>query len=377
MAMPTYNYTPADATILTRAALSVSRAARVLAGSFYRSAQWSSNPNYSACEVIRRVSAPAATTYTNHAVIMGGPVPYGAYSNLQIPSRLVDVANVAPLADRQDALDSAADILSGYACLQGVFHPTATTLRTLAGARSDHGFGWTMFALGAKPIGEAEFIAVCATDAEATADRSERGSSLTLLQRSLADRARAALAAQWLAEAADGQLSPLDRARRIYAAAHIDANSAANATFGADEHSEKLADYARAAAADSTGAEAWQRFRDANDATADEQDKQAGAQVHKDLARERAIEQGAGAAANDDEEGSARVESAETSAEYNARKAGGAAAPSAGMPKRTKAQREAAAAADAVAAASGAARAIGGRAASTTGEWSVQAITIQ
>jgi len=384
---PQWNAT--DTTILARRKHSLARSARSLAGTFYRAAPWGQHPNATIAEMLCAVAAPVSSSATNvYNVQVGGHLPYGRSRTVIVPARLVALADDRPHATRADALDTACDLLCGFALLNGT-HEEKLQYETLYGAYSQHGFGFTMWKFGAEPVTAEEYTQTLAADLLAVQDRSRRGYALTLTQRALAEAARHALAHQWIAEAADGTLATLDRARRIWCAAHIDATLAAEAKYGEDAAAEALTDYAQNATADTRGEDAWQRFHTAADAARQDADRAADNHPQanqKDRTQYKAnhLAVRAGCAARQEAEhglpfDAGRTSSAREDERQRTERTQGAVAPlpSDTMPKRTKAQREAAAAADAneiAARASG--RFSTGSASATGGEWVARPIVI-
>lgn len=344
-----------DETILTTRRRSPARSTRILCGTFYRAACWPfGSVIQSATEVILRLSAPTSMSALNHMVTVSGNLkPMAPRKGVAIPSRLLSVASAFPLTRRQDAIDSAVDLSTGWAMLAGAIDdaagPSALRARTLSGAASKYGFGWTMWALPAKTgITPAEFALAIASDRSAIEDRAARGMALSILQRTMADDARAALATQWLAEAADANYPPLDRVRRVIAAHHIDALRVAQATFGTDDIAHRLGDYiVMSIASDTDGAEAWQRFRSQRDnAAADTRGTASEREV-----QERVEDDASRAALDDAQENydsdAAEHTAQESAAEGSARRNGNEKPVGEAMSKRTAKQREEAADAEA------------------------------
>ena len=257
----TIHLSPADTIALAPAAGGIATAVRRLAGSAFRPHSWPSDPRGSvtaAAAFVARVGFPCDIDHAGSVMI--GTHPRGAAAHAyapSLPSRLVIVA--AAVADAEGAspqpyLDRAYDLLAGLCLCHGARRAT------LLGVISMHGFGFTMSRIGRATEGKVRALfAIDARNVEV------RAGFVTRPQRSLHDGALRVLAAQYEAEAADATLPPLDRARRVAAAAKIaGAGWKKFPAFGNDDTGEALALYAEVAATDD-GSEAWARFASPTD----------------------------------------------------------------------------------------------------------------
>ena len=257
----TITLSPADTIALSPAAGGIATAVRRLAGSAFRPHAWPCDPRGSvtaAAAFVARVGCPCDLDHAGSVII--GTHPRGAAATgyaPSLPSRLVIVAVAvadAEGASPQPYLDRAFDLLAGLCLCHG------NRRATLLGAISMHGFGFTMARIGRATEGKVRALfAIDRRNVEV------RAGFVTRPQRSLHDGALRVLAAQYEAEAADATLPPLDRARRVAAAAKIaGAGWKKFSAFGSDECGEALALYAEVAAGDD-GSEAWARFASPTD----------------------------------------------------------------------------------------------------------------
>ena len=256
--MQTITLSPADTIALAPAAGGIATAVRRLAGSAFRPHSWPTDARaatLAAAAFVARVGFPADFLPAGRCSI--GTTPRSLASdvvNVSLPSRLIIVAVAVADAERaspQPYLDRAFDLLAGLCLCNG------QRRATLLGAVSMHGFGFTM-----SRIDRATERKLCALFAIDRRNVTVREGFVTRPQRSLHDGALRVLAAQWEAEAADPTLPPLDRARRVAAAARI--AGARFPAFGSDECGEALALYAEVASTDD-GSEAWARFASASE----------------------------------------------------------------------------------------------------------------
>ena len=259
--MHTVTLSPSDTIALAPAAGGIATAVRRLAGSAFRPHSWPTDPRGSvtaAAAFVARVGFPCDLDHAGSVTIGTHPRDAAANSNTaSLPSRLVIVAVAVADAEGgspQPYLDRAFDLLAGLSLCHG--HHRATLLGTI----SMHGFGFTMSRIGRATEGKVRALfAIDKRNAEV------RAGFVTRPQRSLHDGALRVLAAQYEAEAADATLPPLDRARRVAAAARLaGAGSKKIHAFGSDDTGEALALYAEAAATDD-GSEAWARFASPSD----------------------------------------------------------------------------------------------------------------
>lgn len=242
----------------------VARMARNLAGTLYRAAMWPTEDRaaatHAAAKFVLRVGIPSAFAYS--ASVSVSDDPHCGRGTASIPARLVYAALALTegkhRAERVAALDRAFDLLAGYALLGCANSVEAR------GEQSAHGFGWTLRPLGGpelRPVSLSRMRAAFRLDARAFSARDGRTDGvMSRAQTMLAAAAREHLALQMIAEAGEAGRAPLDRARRVAAAARINPREAARADYGSDETGSALALYAREAAASDTGEEAFERF---------------------------------------------------------------------------------------------------------------------
>ena len=252
---------PSDTIALAPAAGGIATAVRRLAGSACRPHSWPTDARaatLAAAAFVARVGFPADFLPAGRCSI--GTHPRSLASdvvNVSLPSRLIIVAVAVADAERaspQPYLDRAFDLLAGLCLCNG------QRRATLLGTISMHGFGFTMSRIDRAT--EGKIRALFAIDRR---NVTVREGFVTRPQRSLHDGALRVLAAQWEAEAADPTLPPLDRARRVAAAARIaGAGCKKFPAFGNDETGEALALYAEVASTDD-GSEAWARFASASE----------------------------------------------------------------------------------------------------------------
>jgi hypothetical protein len=259
--MHTVTLSPSDTIALAPAAGGIATAVRRLAGSAFRPHSWPTDPRGSvtaAAAFVARVGFPCDLDSAGSVTIGTHPRGTATHGNApSLPSRLVIVANAVADAEGgspQPYLDRAYDLLAGLCLCHG------NRRATLLGTISMHGFGFTMSRIGHATEGKVR--ALFAIDRR---NVKVCEGFVTRPQRSLHDGALRVLAAQWEAEAADATLAPLDRARRVAAAARGAASGWKKfPAFGNDECGEALALYAEVAASDD-GSEAWARFASAAD----------------------------------------------------------------------------------------------------------------
>jgi len=268
--------TETDARILALdGAPSPARLTRILAGSAFRTAQWSRNQSRwlaQAAGFIMRVSArqnygePARVTLCD-ALIHTDSTQFA-------PRRLIDAAAALDANNiNGTAHDAALDLTTGYLLLRGA------QSGAFCGARSAHGFGVTFPSLtrgsGADGISAQRLAAAYAEDTmnmgSPMGSASADSAAFNLSQRGLRKRALVALARQWCAEGADAQMHPLDRARRVRAAA-VACPDAHRWEWGTDCLAPELQDYALSAAQDTDGSLAFARFARAEDTEKEQQE---------------------------------------------------------------------------------------------------------
>jgi hypothetical protein len=257
----TITLSTADTIALSPAAGGIATAVRRLAGSAFRPHSWPTDPRGSvtaAAAFVARVGFPCDLESAGSVTIGTHPRGTANHGNApSLPSRLVIVAVAVADAEGgspQPYLDRAFDLLAGLCLCHG------NRRATLLGTISMHGFGFTMNRIGHATEGKVRALfAIDKRNVEVCAG------FVTRPQRSLHDGALRVLAAQYEAEAADPTLAPLDRARRVAAAARAAGSGWKNfPAFGSDECGEALALYAEVAATDD-GSEAWARFASASD----------------------------------------------------------------------------------------------------------------
>jgi len=257
----TVTLSPADTIALSPAAGGIATAVRRLAGSAFRPHSWPTDARGSvtaAAAFVARVGFPCDLDHAGSVTIGTHPRGTAAHGYApSLPSRLVIVAVAvadAEGASPQPYLDRAYDLLAGLCLCHG------NRRATLLGTISMHGFGFTMSRIDRATEGKVRALfAIDRRNVEV------RAGFVTRPQRSLHDGALRVLAAQYEAEAADATLPPLDRARRVAAAARAAGAGWKKFTaFGSDECGEALALYAEVAATDD-GSEAWARFASPSD----------------------------------------------------------------------------------------------------------------
>ena len=352
----TLTLSTSDTIALAPAAGGIATAVRRLAGSAFRPHSWPTDPRGSvtaAAAFVARVGFPCDLDHAGSVTIGTHPRGTATHGNApSLPSRLVIVANAVADAEGgspQPYLDRAYDLLAGLCLCHG------NRRATLLGTISMHGFGFTMNRIDRATEGKVR--ALFAIDVR---NVKVCEGFVTRPQRSLHDGALRVLAAQWEAEAADATLPPLDRARRVAAAAR--GAGAKFPAYGNDETGEALALYAEVAATDD-GSEAWARFASAADRANIEREasgEPSGESMSRaDEAADLARSEAESAARTDREDGSspdADAFASETGAEGKERRARAKAMKAA--PKgRSKADQAASESAEAAAVSNGAAAA--------------------
>jgi hypothetical protein len=172
--------------------------------------------------------------------------------------------------------DRASDLVAAFGMLAGAVKSGDVGSGFIHGVPSEHGYGRTW-----NPLPQATNAATLAKsyrmDARATTERAD----LRPWQVALSKKALDFLASQWLAEAEDSTLAPLERARRARIAALRspqtvrDQCSKDGATIGTDALGAALAAYALACVDngdDADGARAFAEFATTNDRNEEDED---------------------------------------------------------------------------------------------------------
>lgn len=248
---------------------------------------------------MRRTNDTTRTTYTGRARALAGgwfgprPWPVGADSRAQLATaiglRLASGETLQTIGSARHAQaggavyptravraaitdaerDVAADLAAGYAMLRGALRTGSGT--TFHGGTSEHGYGVTLAALP-PAASEAHIGAAFAFDRFNLTPRTD----LRAWQVQTVERAREALALQWITEAREETRAPLDRARRMRAAALADPSATRAACeagpIGADAIGADLSAYGAscADADDERGERAYATFAADRDRDADE-----------------------------------------------------------------------------------------------------------
>ena len=183
-----------------------------------------------------------------------------------------------PVEEAQDAaaLDRATDLVTAYGMLAGAVKTNDDGAGYLYSTPSEHGYGRTWNPLPGRGTNAPTLARAYYMDARATSERSD----LRPWQIALSKRALETLAAQWLAEAEDSTLAPLERARRARIAALRSPQavreqcSKDGASIGTDALGAALAAYALACVDndDADGARAFAEFAEMQDRSAEDED---------------------------------------------------------------------------------------------------------
>jgi hypothetical protein len=243
--------------------------ARAIGGGWYGPRQWprdtGARVRFALTVGLRLASNATYTTATNYRGAVNTATP-----TLYLPTGPVEAAQDAA------ALDRASDLVTAYGMLAGSVKTNDEGAGYLYSTPSEHGYGRTWNPLPERGTNAATLARAYYMDARATSERSD----LRPWQIALSKRALETLAAQWLAEAEDSTLAPLERARRARIAALRSPQTVREqcgkdgATIGADPLGPALAAYALACtdADDIDGARAFAEF--ATESDRDEQEKE-------------------------------------------------------------------------------------------------------
>lgn len=287
---------------------------RALGGGWYGARPWPSSEQARA-EFALKIALRLASGYQLTRAT-DGRHGLGNDTAAHVPTREIRAATNDAERDR------ATDRATGYAMLQGSLENTYGLI--FHGGRSEHGYGSTFAPLPDGTDLDAHTLALAfGTDWENIKPRT----GLRVWQTREADDAKMHLARQWLAEAADdaAKLSPLDRARRIRAAALVSAKltrAACNGEgIGTSEHAAALAAYGLSCIEkdDHNGARAFAEF--ATDEQRDTESEPRGGAMERLAAAARAAAKAADAADAKEQQTATAIQS-EPTHDYKTQQAG-------------------------------------------------------
>ncbi len=245
--------------------------ARALGGGWYGARAWPRDEGARA-----RFALTVALRLCSNATYTAATNDRGGIGGSKTPTLYLPTGPVQAAAMDTAELDRASDLVAAFGMLAGAVKSGDVGSGFIHGVPSEHGYGRTW-----NPLPQATNAATLAKsyrmDARATTERAD----LRPWQVALSKKALDFLASQWLAEAEDSTLAPLERARRARIAALRspqtvrDQCSKDGATIGTDALGAALAAYALACVDngdDADGARAFAEFATTNDRNEEDED---------------------------------------------------------------------------------------------------------